>query len=330
MAGGTATRPRHGNGSVGQIAGHAGRIDSRPVEHVEGLRPQQGHAALTQEHVEGLRPQQGNAALAQQLHRLTQEIAESRQRGEQLRATLDRRSRRVQQLIGERDRLTSLLAEREAELRELHREHGALTARAAPAARGAPAFLGAARAMLAKLRPVHGAPVQPRPARMQAETSERPPAEAALVPWLNSGPRKPVLGVVVFGLSEAEIESVLGIVERHCAERDLAPLLLTDNDAFQLFRGRRVLFEFLPARADQERFAADLDWRLFTLRRLALIRRKWRPVRVVAFGRRAAEVVQLWLDSPFEATPVPASLKGRSEGAEPDWGGPRQLSAIGP
>lgn len=74
-------------------------------------------------------------------------------------------------------------------------------------------------------------------------------------------------------------------VERHCAERDLAPLLLTDNDAFQLFRGRRVLFEFLPARADQERFAAELDWRLFTLRRLALIRRKWRPVRVIAFGR---------------------------------------------
>jgi hypothetical protein len=134
----------------------------------------------------------------------------------------------------------------------------------------------------------------------------------------------------VLGLPEAEVESVLGIVERHCMERDLAPLLITDNDAFQLFRGRRALFEFLPARADQERFAAELDWRLFTLRRLALIRRKWQPVRVIAFGQSAAEVVQLWRDSPFEVTPVPASLKGRSEGAEPAWGEARQTSAIRP
>ena len=313
MAERTATRRRQGNGSVGQIAGHDGLIGSRPVEDIEGLRLQPGNAALTQ-----------------QLHRLTQEIAESRQRGEQLRATLEKRTRRVQQLIGERDLLTSLLADREAELRQLNREHGALAAQAAPASRGAPAFLGAARAVLEKLRPVPKAPIQTRSARMQTETTEWAPAEAALVPWLKSGPRKPVLGVVVFGLSEVEIESVLGVVERHCTERGLAPLLLTDNDAFQLFRGRRVLFEFLPARSDQQRFAADLDWRLFTLRRLALIRRKWQPVRVIAFGRSAAEVVQLWLDSPFEVTPIPASLKGRSEAPEPDWGEAPQPSAIGP
>jgi hypothetical protein len=89
-----------------------------------------------------------------------------------------------------------------------------------------------------------------------------------------------------------------------------------------------VLFEFLPARTDQERFAADLDWRLFTLRRLALIRRKWQPVRVIAFGRPAVEVVQLWLDSPFEVTPIPASLKGRPERLEPDWGEARQPLAV--
>jgi hypothetical protein len=119
-------------------------------------------------------------------------------------------------------------------------------------------------------------------------------------------------------------------VERHCAKRDLAPLLLTDNDSFELFRGRRVLFEFLPGSAERERFAAELDWRLFTLRRLALIRRKWQPVRVVAFGRAAAEVVQLWLDSPFETTAIPASLKGRSEAAEPDWALARQPAGAQP
>jgi hypothetical protein len=139
-----------------------------------------------------------------------------------------------------------------------------------------------------------------------------------------------VLGVVVFGLSEPEIENVLGIVERHCAERDLAPLLLTDNDAFQLFRGRRVLFEFLPPRSEQERLAPDLDWRLFTLRRLALIRRKWQPVRVIAFGRRAADILQLWRGSPFEATPIPAPMKAQAEGAEVAWGPVRQAEALQP
>ena len=127
-----------------------------------------------------------------------------------------------------------------------------------------------------------------------------------LVPWAKHRPPKHVFAVVVFGLSETEIGCVLEVVERHCAEHEAAPLLLTDNDSFQLFRNRRVLFEFLPPRSEQQRVAPDLDWQLFTLRRLALIRRKWRPVRVVPFGRQAAEVVQLWRDSPFEEAPLPA------------------------
>ena len=57
-------------------------------------------------------------------------------------------------------------------------------------------------------------------------------AERPLLPWLESQPPKGVLAVVVFGLSETEIESVLCIVERRCAERDLAPLLLTDTHWF--------------------------------------------------------------------------------------------------
>jgi hypothetical protein len=84
----------------------------------------------------------------------------------------------------------------------------------------------------------------------------------------------------------------------------------------QIFRKRRVLFEFLPPRSEQQRVATELDWQLFMLRRLALIRRKWRPVRVVPFGRRAAEVVQLWRDSPFEEAPLPTPLNSRSAGAE--------------
>jgi hypothetical protein len=302
----------NGSGSVGQAAGSDANLAARPVQSFEAPGRTQPHAALMQGP-----------------NRLSEEVAEARHRGERLEAALEKSTRRVQQLIGERDRLTSLLAGRDAELQGLNRELGALTARAAPAVRRSPALLAAARAMLEKIRPARKAPARATSAAAQPDTTPRPSAEPALVPWLKDSPPKAVLGVVVLGLSEPEIESVLGVVERYCAERDLAPLLLTDNDAFQLFRGRRVLFEFLPPPSDRERRAPELDWRLFTLRRLALIRRKWQPVRVVAFGRAAAEVVQLWHGSPFETTPVPAALKG-ADGAELQWGAGRQPEAMHP
>ena len=303
---------RDGNGAIDDAADLAGGIVAQPIESFEAV-PATHRDAST---------------LDSRLDRLAQELAESRLRSEHLEATLAERASRVQQLIGERDRLVSLLAARDQEMLRLSREIGALTARAAPAARRSPALLGAAKAMLERLRDSRKAPLPGKPERARPTTE--PSAERPLLPWLESRPPTGVLAVVVFGLSEAEIESVLGIVERRCAERDLAPLLLTDNDTFELFRGRRVLFEFLPARAEQERFAADLDWQLFTLRRLALIRRKWQPVQVVAFGRAAVEAVQSWLDSPFETAPIPASLKGRSEAAGLDVRDTRQPFASRP
>ena len=296
------TQPWDGNGSTRQTNGLDGDVAAGPVHRLEALAPTQSVAALTQ-----------------RLNRLTQEVAESRHQGERLGAELEKSTRRLQQLIGERNRLTSLLAERDAESQRLNRELGALAERATPVARGSPALLGAARAMLEKIRRAREAPRRARSNGAQPETAQPASPAGALVPWVQNGPPKAVLGVVVLGLSEAEIEKVLGVIEGYCDGRGLAPLLLTDNDAFQLFRGRRVLFEFLPARSDQERLAPDLDWRLYTLRRLALIRRKWQPTRVVAFGRRAAEVVRLWRDSPFEETPLPSPLNHRSAAAELAW-----------
>jgi hypothetical protein len=259
------------------------------------------------------------ASLTARLDRLTQEVSESRQRSEQLRAVLDKRTRRVQQLLGERDRLTSLLAERDAELQRLNRELGALTAGSKPAVDGSPGLLKAARAVLERVRRAREAPRPTGSRGTQPSTPQHTSPGGALIPWVQNGPPKAVLAVVAFGLSQAEIEQVVAAIEANCAQRALAPLLLTDNDAFQVFRGRRVLFEYLPASSDQERLAPELDWRLYTLRRLALIRRKWQPVRVIAFGGRAAEVVKLWRDSPFEITPIPAALNGSSVSAEPAW-----------
>ena len=314
MASGTDTPRPNGSGTRASTAGFEARLTAGSA---------QGHEAPASAHSYAV------AARKHRLDQLTQEASETRQRCEQLEASLERSTRRIQQLIGERHGLTSLLAERDAELQRLNRELGALTERAAPAVRGSRPLLAAARALLGKIWAAPKALMHARPVSAPPETTQQA-SERALVPWIENGPPKAALAVLVFGLSEPEIENVLGIVERHCAERDLAPLLLTDNDAFQLFRGRRVLFEFLPARADQERFAADLDWRLFTLRRLALIRRKWQPVRVIAFGRRAAEIMQLWLGSPFEATPIPAPMKAPAEGAEVAWGRVRQAEALQP
>jgi hypothetical protein len=312
MAAGTDMPQPNGSGASASTASFEAHPAARSAQRHEEPAPKHRSAV---------------AALTHRLDGLAQEVSETRQHGEQLEASLEGSMRRIQQLIGERHALSSLLAERDAELQRLNRELGALAERAAPAVRGSRPLLAAARALLERVWPARTAPVRSRLIPASPEAMQQV-SERALVPWIKNGPPKAVLGVVVFGLSEPEIENVLGIVERHCAERNLAPLLLTDNDAFQLFRGRRVLFEFLPPRSEQERLAPDLDWQLFTLRRLALIRRKWQPVRVVAFGRRAAEIMQLWLGSPFEATPIPAPMKAQPEGADMAWPPVGQAEAL--
>jgi hypothetical protein len=302
------TQLRKSNGSIGQTADTANAVRSP-----KALAP-------TCDAV---------AALPRRIDQLTRELAEARCQSGQLEAMFEKRTNRVHQLIGERDRLASLLAARDAEMLRLTREFGALAERAAPAVPRSSALLAATNALLDRFRRFRNAPMPPTRARATPASTERPSTERPLLlPSVQEGPPKAVLGVLVFGLSEPEIENALGIVERQCAERDLAPLLLTDNDAFQLFRGRRVLFEFLPPRSEQERLAPDLDWQLFTLRRLALIRRKWQPVRVLAFGRRAADIMQLWLGSPFEATPIPAPMKAQAGGADMAWGPVRQAEAL--
>jgi hypothetical protein len=297
----TGTQRRRGNGSLGRTTDLGAPI---PAEGVGGI------GAPASAEIDAV------TALTRRLNRLTQEVSESRQRSEQLQATLEKQTCRVQQLIGDRDRLTSLLAGRDAELQRLNRELGALSTRVAPGQVRSPAIFAAARRLLEGLQHARKAPRYMKPAAPPAHQAEARVGETRLVPWVKHRPPKDVFAVVVFGLSETEIERVLEIVERYGAEHDAAPLLLTDNDSFQLFRNRRVVFEFLPPRSEQQRLAPELDWQLFMLRRLALIRRKWRPVRVVPFGRRAAEVVQLWRASPFEEAPLPTAFNERSAGAE--------------
>ena len=297
----TKTQRQRGNSSVQRTAEWGVPIAAESGQGIGAPAPTHGDSA---------------AALAQRINRLTQELSESRQRREQLQATLEKQTRRVQQLLGERDQLKSLLAGRDAELQRLNRELGALTERAAPGQVRSPALLTAARQLLDRLQRARKLAGGAKAAALPPHQPDARVKETRLVPWVKHRPPKDVFAVVVFGLSETEIRCVLEVVERYCAEHEAAPLVLTDNDSFHLFRNRRVLFEFIPPRSEQQRLAPELDWQLFTLRRLALIRRKWRPERVIPFGRQAAAVVQLWRDSPFEETPLPTPLNQRSAGAE--------------
>jgi hypothetical protein len=232
------------------------------------------------------------------------EIQELRRQLEALDETLQQRTRRVSQLIGERDQLAALLAQRDEESRQLNRELGAQLGVSTPRRPfvGAWSWLPSLDGIFAPLGAHrHNTRSKRRAAAVDDATAT---TELPLIPKIKDQPSRPMLGVAIFGLAAPELNGVLQIVDDYSRQHGFEPLLLTDSDAFEHFRARRLVFEYLPP-ADSEMLGPELDWQLYTQRRLALIRRKWQPVRVISFGRKAAEVVELWCQSPFEAEPLP-------------------------
>jgi hypothetical protein len=139
----------------------------------------------------------------------------------------------------------------------------------------------------------------------QATATAQPivaPAGDSIVPFGRLGRAPRVLMAVLFGLDPEALEHSLAEI-RASSDRvggEMETVCLTDCDRFELFRRHRLLFEYFPRSEQQRRFASDLDWDLYTLRRLARLRRKWSPVRIVAFGPVAQAQIQLWRASPFE------------------------------
>ncbi|NJO36290.1 MAG: hypothetical protein HC871_00175 [Rhizobiales bacterium] len=119
---------------------------------------------------------------------------------------------------------------------------------------------------------------------------------------------QPVVGVILLGLGQEDIERLLPIIERDCSSKKMKPLCLVDLDAFELLRTRGLIFEYLPPMEERDRFDRSLHWDLYLQRRLAIVRRKWNPVRVVAFGTVAMKTLTLWSSSPFEDKPLPTAL----------------------
>lgn len=105
---------------------------------------------------------------------------------------------------------------------------------------------------------------------------------------------------VAIGMERDALVRVLDSLRASRARTDAEPILITDSDETELFRDRDLVFEYLPPRTLHQRFAPDLDWNLYLLRRLAILRRKWQPKRIVTFGPAARELLDAWRASPFE------------------------------
>lgn len=122
----------------------------------------------------------------------------------------------------------------------------------------------------------------PEPAAAQPTAPGEPP----LVPFHKEIGDKAILGITAFGLSDEQLTKVLDTVEADCQRRGAVPVFLTDNDSFELFRARGMVFEYLPPPELREKFAPDLPWDLYLQRRYALFQRKWRPSGIISFGKR--------------------------------------------
>jgi hypothetical protein len=135
-----------------------------------------------------------------------------------------------------------------------------------------------------------------------AAAPQAAPKNDALIPTGRRVRPVRVLMAVVIGLDAAALERTLAMVHAGSGRAEGAALILflTDGADFEPFRSRGLLFEYLPPAPLRERFAPDLDWDLYMRRRLARLRRKWSPARIVAFGPDAQALIAQWRASPFE------------------------------
>lgn len=244
-----------------------------------------------------------------------------------VKQSLERANKRINRLLGEKSQLSALLEKRDDQIDRLNRELGVQTSlQAAAEAKGgkkSTAFDSLAGTCVSALKRTRAFFIQwsgkkehPGAGR-QAATSGKSD-ETHLIAHHGGNAEHRIVGIVLFGLEKDEIERLLPIVERDCSSRGMKPLCLIDVDAFELLRGRGLIFEYLPPEKERDRFDASLNWILYLQRRLAIIRRKWNPVRIVAFGPAAMNMLTLWSSSPFEDRPLPAvfSEAAETEGLE--------------
>lgn len=165
--------------------------------------------------------------------------------------------------------------------------------RAAPAS-GSPRTLPPTPSSLAS------ALLTPRVADRQRLDLREPP----LVPFSRERSNVRVVMVLAIGIVGEELPRLLDMVAKTSREDDVVPIIVTDHADFVAFRESGLIFEYLPDESQQKAHAADLEWDLYQLRRLALLKRKWRPGNTIAFGATGTSLLRHWQASPFwEAEP---------------------------
>lgn len=245
-----------------------------------------------------------------------QDVARLRSSYDELNINFEKANRRINRLLGENKQLSTLLDKRDEKIERLSRELGASESGQRVVAPGNDRMswpLGSLATVSASVseRIRKLVSKRPEPDNDPVEGNRSPILTAnghsRLIARRKADIGQQVVAVLLFGLARSEIDQLLPIIIRDCSSKRMAPLCLIDMDAFELLRGRGLIFEYLPPTDDCDRFDSTLNWDLYIQRRLALIRRKWDPVRFVAFGSSAMKTLTLWSSSPFEDIPLPVA-----------------------
>lgn len=228
-------------------------------------------------------------------------VEDFRSRLEPLAARLAQMAKSID---AQQKRLDALTAGLEQTRVALEVTRDVMTAHAQAATRG-PLAWTMERLRALRARPMRAAPL---PALCDA------PPPAPVAPKLNwvlaggrAGPQARAVMVALFGLSAAEIDTVVAKLTAAAepAPAELVRVFLTDGSAFDAFRARGLPFEYLPPTPRDPARRGQRDWGVYQLRRFALLCEKWQPVEVVGFGPVATARLAEWQASPH----LPATVK---------------------
>lgn len=250
----------------------------------------------------------GRDELGGAVARLARELASARADEASARRALEGARTEAADLRRERDRLIELLVRQEDWLARAEAPAAPVRPPSPPGRLRRTTAEFAARLLRRRL-----APPEPR-GPVIPET--RPPAarahgEPPLVPFARDGvPPRPVLLAAVQGLAPAELERLIGTVQARTADAGVHVVFVTDCAELALFRRRGALVEYLPPPSELERMVGPGEAVVYLARRLDLLRRKWDPVRIVAYGEDAAAWLARLTASPEAAAVRPLAAVG--------------------
>ena len=94
------------------------------------------------------------------------------------------------------------------------------------------------------------------------------------------------VGFSVCGFADEELERIVAAVAaKQTADRNFAPVFLTDSTATHIFRRHRFVFEYFPMTAEAQKLVGVENWRAYAAARLAFIKCKYALTEIVVFGK---------------------------------------------